>query len=59
MRADSVGCGSKKSQAAAAPASTVLGVDSPFFPTIVLFQSRRLPWVSGGVLERSGSLERM
>ena len=40
----------------------VLGVDSPFFSTIVLSQRPavlRSPWVSGGFLERFGSLERM
>ena len=34
-----------------------LGVDAPFFPTIVLSKTQiRFPWVSGGFLERSGSL---
>ena len=28
------------------------GVDSPFFSIIVLFKTCRLPWVSGGFLER-------
>ena len=37
-----------------------LGVDSPFFSTIVLFKDRSLcPWVLDGFLKRSGSLERM
>ena len=38
----------------------ILGVDSRFFSTIVLSKNRiRFPWVSGGFLERFGSLERM
>ena len=30
----------------------ILGVDSPFFSTIVLFKHLPFPWVSGGFLER-------
>ena len=30
----------------------MLLVTSPFFPTIVLFENRPFPWVSGGFLER-------
>ena len=30
----------------------ILRVDSPFFPTIVLFENRPFPWLSGGFLER-------
>ena len=37
----------------------VLGVDSPFFSTIVLFNSRLFPRGLDGVLKRFGSLERM
>ena len=37
-----------------------LGVDSPFFSAIVLFNSQPFPHnVFGGLVERSGSLERM
>ena len=32
--------------------SNILRVDSPFFPTIVLFENPPFPWVSGGFLER-------
>ena len=38
----------------------LLGLHSPFFSTIVLSKNRiRLFWVSGGFVERFGSLERM
>ena len=36
-----------------------LGVDSPFFPAIVLFKNQPFPGVLGGFLERTNSLERM
>ena len=31
---------------------SLLRVDSPFFPTIVLFENGPFSWVSGGFLER-------
>ena len=37
----------------------VLGVDSPFFSTIVLFKNRLFPLGFDGFLKRFGSLERM
>ena len=33
----------------------ILTVDSPLCSTIVLFETRPFPWVSGGFLERLGS----
>ena len=33
-------------------ASTLLGLDSPFFSTIVPFKKQRFPWAFGGFLER-------
>ena len=39
--------------------SIPLGVDSPFFSTIVLVKNRLFPGVFDGLLKRSGSPERM
>ena len=39
-------------------ASTILGIDSPFFSTIGLSNTGRFPWVSGGFVE-GRILERM
>ena len=40
-------------------ATIYLGVDSPFFSTIVLVKTQLFPWIFDGFLKRLGSLERM